>query len=364
MKILQATTAKGWSGGTEQCLLLAKHMNHMGYETHILTFKGCELDKRAENLGIKRVYFPNTKKLDLRETKKLAQILKHYDIINTHISRAHWFVWLASFLTKPKPIIIYTRRVLFNISHISAITKYNFNVDAIIGISPEICQKLRKNFFLKHKVHYIPSGIELDKFQPVLTNKMAITSIKKELKLPKDTIIITHVANFSEVKGQHVLLPAFKKLTETYPDKNLVLILVGRDTKSKTAYHLIKRYNLLNKVIPLGFRRDIPQILNDTNIFVFPSLNEGLGSSLLQAMAMKKIVVASYVGGIKTYLKHMENGIAVEPGSVESLYKGLIEAIRNINNSKLKENARTTAQEFDIRKITKKTLQLYKEFLK
>ena len=96
MRILQATTARGWSGGTEQCFLLAKYMNEFGYETDILTLKGCELDERAKKLGIKTVYFPNTKEFSLGEAKELAEILENYDVVNTHISKAHWSVWLAS----------------------------------------------------------------------------------------------------------------------------------------------------------------------------------------------------------------------------------------------------------------------------
>jgi glycosyltransferase involved in cell wall biosynthesis len=79
---------------------------------------------------------------------------------------------------------------------------------------------------------------------------------------------------------------------------------------------------------------------------------------------MRKIVVASYVGGIKSYLKHMENGIAVEPGSVDSLYQGLLRGLENLNNENMKENARRTAQGFDVKNVTEKTLQLYKELLK
>ncbi|MEO2068991.1 MAG: glycosyltransferase family 4 protein [Desulfurobacteriaceae bacterium] len=359
MKILQATTAIGWSGGTEQCFLLAKYMNQLGYKTDILTYKGCELHKRAKKEGINTVFFPTTNKLSISGARKLARIIENYDIVNTHISKAHWFVWLASFFARPKPKLVYTRRVLFNISPISSLTKYNINVDALIGISNEICKKLRKFPFLRKKVYYIPSGVELERFNPSST-----FSIKEKLGLPLNSLVITHVANFSKVKGQEILIRAFKKLLETIKDKEIFLLLVGRDTQGEEAKTLVKRYGLENRVFLLGFRRDIPQILKSTDLFVFPSINEGLGSSLLQAMAMEKIVVASYVGGIKTYLKHMENGIAVEPGSVESLHQGLLKGLENLNNEKMKENARKTAEEFDIKRITEKTLQLYEELLR
>jgi len=359
MKILQATTAIGWSGGTEQCFLLAKYMNREGLKTDILTYPECELDKKAKKENIKTVYFPNTKKFDLNEAKKLAKIIENYDVVNTHISKAHWFVWLASFFSKKRPKIIYTRRVPYKISFFSLLTKYNLQTDAIIGVSQQIVKNLKKIPLIRKKTYYIPSGIELERFSPSI-----FSSLRKELKLPKDSIIITNVGNFSEVKGHHILLPSFKKLLISKNIKKpIYLLLVGRDTNSPQAKKLIQKLGLQNNVISLGFRRDIPEILKATDIFVFPSLNEGIAGSLLQAMAMEKIVVASYVGGIKTYLKHMENGIAVEPGNVESLYNGILTAIKNINNKNLKENARKTALEFDIRKIVDKTLKVYEEVL-
>ena len=357
MRILQATTAVGWSGGTEQCFLLAKYMNEMGYETHILTFKGCELDRRAEKLGIERVYFPNTRKLSFFEAKRLARIIEAYDVVNTHISKAHWFIWMATFFTKKRPVIVYTRRVLYDVSPFSAFTKYFFNVDAVVGVSSDICEKLRKYPLLRRKVFYIPSGVELDRFYPGKEKEL-----RKELSIPEDVLVITNVANFSEVKGHHVLLPAFKRFLKV-TEKKAVLLLVGRDTRGEKSFSLIKRYNLEPYVIPLGFRRDVPRILRMTDIFVFPSINEGLGGALLQAMATGKIVVASYAGGIKSYLKHMENGIAVEPGSVDSLYVGLLTALKNLGNEKMKFSARKTAENFDIRNVTKKTLDLYRKLL-
>lgn len=359
MKILQATTARGWSGGTEQCLLLAKYMNKLGYETDVLTWRGCELDRRAEKLGIDRVYFPNRKKFSLKEAKELARILENYDVVNTHISKAHWFIWLASFFTKRRPKVVYTRRVPYSLSKVSLLTKYNFHTNTVVSVSPEIFKNLQKVPFIKQKLYFIPSGVEIDRF-----NSNVESHIREELKLTKEAIVITNVANFSEIKGQHILIPVFKKLVNKYKGRSIYLLLVGRDTQSEQALSMAKQYGVEKRVISLGFRRDLPQVLKASDLFVFPSLNEGIAGSLLQAMAMRKIVVASYIGGIKSYLKHMENGIAVKPGSVESLYQGLITGLENLNNEGMKQRARETAIRYDIRTVTEKTVKLYKELLR
>jgi len=118
--------------------------------------------------------------------------------------------------------------------------------------------------------------------------------------------------------------------------------------------------------MPLGFRKDIPEILGITDVFVFPSVEEGLGSSLLQAMAMERLVVASDAGGIKNYLIPDVNGIMVERGSVESLYRGLVKAVKILGTpeaERLKREAGKTAKKFDIKRVTEKTLELYREIL-
>jgi len=358
MKVLHATTAVGWSGGTEQCLLLAEWMRKMGHDAHILTVKGSELDHRAERAGIPRVYFPGSERMSLKKARQLANLIHRYDVVNTHISKAQWLVWLALRFVKRKPRVFYTRRVPYPISPLSALTKYNLGVDGVIGVTPEICERLKRYPFISKKVHFITSGIDLERFNPRVES-----NLRKELSIPRQTVVFANIGNFSKVKGHHILLPAFRRLLEA-ESENLLLILAGRDTTQKACLDLIKNLGLERHVLPLGFRRDIPEILKITDVFVFPSIKEGHAGSLVQAMAMEKIVVASHTGGIKCYLKHMENGIAVRPGSIESLYGGMLTALENLKNEKMRKKARETAEKFDIRRVAEETIKLYMEVMK
>jgi len=354
MKVLQATTARGWSGGTEQALLLAKYMCEMGHEAHVLAVPGTELEEKAKKAGLKVVHFPNTKRLSLKETRELARIISDYDAVNTHIPKAHWFVWLATLLLgKKRPKLIYTRRVHYKLSPLSKATKYRINTDGIIAVAPNVYNYLKSSFLLKGPIEYIPSGVELDRFNPSIES-----TIRKEVGIPDDALLFVNVANYSQVKGQHVLLPAFRKFLDKTGVK-AYLLLVGRDTQSKEAQKLIRSLGLEKRVIGLGYRRDVPQILKGSDVFVFPSLHEGIAGSVIQAMAMKKIVVSTPAGGIGSYLKDGVNGIEVKIGSVESMVEGMERALKELHNEKMKEEARKTAEEFDIRKIAQRTLRFY-----
>jgi glycosyltransferase involved in cell wall biosynthesis len=331
-------------------------MAEKGHEVAVLAYPETELERRARKAGLKVVRFPNTKKLSLKELKELGEIISRYDIVNTHISKAHWFVWGATFFTKKRPKLVYTRRVPYKLSLASRLTKYNLRTDGLIAVSPQIYEYLKKTPLLGKKVRYIPSGVELERFNPKVESR-----IREELGIPEGALLLVNVANYSQVKGQHVLLPAFKEIlrkgVEAY------LLLVGRDTDGEEARREIERLGLKGRVIGLGFRRDVPQILKAADLFVFPSLKEGIAGSLLQAMAMEKIVVASLVGGIRSYLKDGVNGIGVEAGSVESLVKGMERGIKELHNEKMKQAARKTAEEFDIKRVAEKTLQFYEELL-
>ena len=355
MKVLHATTSIGWSGGTEQCFLFAKYMREFGVETAVLTYPGTELEKRAVESGIRVFHFPLTGKLDLKGAKELSRIISQFTVVNTYISRAHWFIWLSCLFAKKRPVVVYTRGVNYPISPISAITKYNINTDMLIAVSPAVSNRLSKFPFLRKKIRLVPPGIELQRF-----SRDTAGYSKKDFGIDPNGKVLVNVANFSEVKGSFVLLKAFCELSKRF--ENLFLFLVGRDTEK--AIPLARKLGIEKKVFALGFRRDVPQILKACDVFVFPSLNEGFGSSLIQAMAMGMIVVATKVGGIPYYLKDGKNGILVEPNSVESLVCGIERALSNLENDKMKNSAVETAREFDIRKIAKKTLEIYEEAVK
>ncbi len=357
MKVLQVTTARGWSGGTEQCLLLSKYMRELGIKADILAVKGSELEKRAKKLGIKVLNFPNTKRFSLREIKELSSLLNEYEVVNTHISKAHWFVWSSLLFKRRRPLLVYTRRVPYPLSLISKLTKYNLKTDGLIAVSPQIYSELSKTPFLKKKVKYIPSGVELSRFYPGSN-----LPLRERLGISKEALVFVNVANFSQVKGHQVLLPAFKEFLKEFKG-SVYLLLVGRDTQSREATQEIRRLGLEDKVLQLGFRRDVPDILRASDVFLFPSLNEGIAGSLLQAMATGLIVVSSFVGGIKSYLKDGVNGIAVSPGSVKELLKGMRRAVENLNNEEMKRRALETARSFDIKEVVRKTLNFYEELL-
>ncbi|KKU14153.1 MAG: Glycosyl transferase group 1, partial [Candidatus Magasanikbacteria bacterium GW2011_GWC2_45_8] len=130
---------------------------------------------------------------------------------------------------------------------------------------------------------------------------------------------ITCVARLEPQKGHDTLLRALALLD----DMAWELVLAGDGSLKEYVIDLARVLNIRERVNYLGARRDIPAILQDTDIFVLPSLWEGLGIVILEAGASAVPVVASNVGGIPEMVVDQETGLLVPPGDVEALSHAL-----------------------------------------
>jgi glycosyltransferase involved in cell wall biosynthesis len=138
------------------------------------------------------------------------------------------------------------------------------------------------------------------------------------LGLPeKDAFVYGTVGRLAETKGQGVLLTAFARVHEKYPESWLILAGEGRLESELRA--LAAELNIHERVVFLGYRTDIPEVLKACDVFVLPSIAEGLPGALLEAMATGIPVIASRVGGVPEILNNPELGMMISPSSVGEL---------------------------------------------
>lgn len=149
---------------------------------------------------------------------------------------------------------------------------------------------LQKEGFLK----VIYNGIPSDFLQK--SNEKSRIAIREELKLPINSFIVGHTGRYNEAKNHQTIINVAKILCDKYD--NIYFVLVGKDTDLKLK-GVIEDYGLQNRVLLLGYRRDIPNILSSFDLFFFPSLTEGQPNSLLEAMILGLPIVASDIEPIK-----------------------------------------------------------------
>lgn len=170
----------------------------------------------------------------------------------------------------------------------------------------------------KQRLVVIPNGIDLSPMHHMLDSGTA----KERLGLSANDPIIGCIGRLEPQKGHHFLLEALSLLRKERGDSPH-LIIVGEGSQRHRICDIIASENLQDRVHLLGSRRDIPEILAAFDIFVLPSLWEGLPLALLEAMAAGVPVIASAVGGIGEVLNHGEYGIALPPGDVHALYSAI-----------------------------------------
>jgi glycosyltransferase involved in cell wall biosynthesis len=143
--------------------------------------------------------------------------------------------------------------------------------------------------------------------------------LTKELFIDQQHTHILYLGQLYAPKGVHYLLEAIGLIAKEFP--NIKLYIVGDPIldeymgyKEKLV-HIVQRYKLTNTVVFTGWRTDALEILSLMDILVHPSLKEGFGRAVLEAMALGKPVVASKVGGLREIIEDGENGFLVEPGN-------------------------------------------------
>lgn len=283
------------------------------------------------------------------------------DIIHTHLFYSNIYgriaAWLAgvpvvvSSLHNPDYTYEANSGIYFKIrKFLDRITGRRIN-DCFIAVSDAVKNDFLTNFGFDNIIT-LYNGIELGALEsnrPILDKKGEIT--------------ILNVGRLHPQKGQDVLIEAFNLLSNAYP--NLKLLIAGAGQREEYLKNLTAGYGLTNKVEFLGKHSEIKKILNLADIFVLPSLYEGFGIALIEAMAFGIPVVATSVGGVNEIIEDNKDGILVKPGNaleIAQAVKGLID--QPALARKLALNARAkVCEKFDIRFKVKQLEAVYQKLI-
>lgn len=209
-----------------------------------------------------------------------------------------------------------------------------------------------KDFYVKkldvpeERITVIPTGVDVNLFDSILPNPRLRASLGIK---PEDFVIIC-VANLHQNKGHRYLLEAFEALhsprNETLPSikpSNLKLLIVGDGIERKNLEQQIKGYQSKDDISFLGRRTDVPQLLKISDLFVLPTLFEGMSNAIMEAMVSGLPVITTDIPENRVLVRHRETGILVATHSAGEIANN----IREIINSKppLGENARNFIKE-------------------
>jgi glycosyltransferase involved in cell wall biosynthesis len=217
--------------------------------------------------------------------------------------------------------------------------------------------------------HYIRLGFDQTKlltiYNGIELNNFLRDSDPRHLKagmfgLHDDCVVITTVAVLREMKGIQNMLSAMPKLIDKIP--NLYYVIVGDGEYRENLENLSRTLGIVEQVIFLGYRTDIPAILAASDLFAYPSLQDALPTVLMEAMASDVPIVASNIGGVPEIIENDVSGLLVDPGNPSSLVEACFKLLCDHDLSERYTAAAydVVKNKFDICQQASSILALYK----
>jgi len=322
VNILHINDQVGWRGGEQQASYLIRGFAQLGHSCLIAGRPGSAFIERDHGVpGLVRIAAPCRGEWDIPTAITLSRAVRDHsvDILHAHSSHALTYAVLARKLAGRGKVVA-SRRVDFPPNaNIFSQWKYR-QPDRIVAISHCIARVLRDFGVAEDKLRTVHSGIDPMRFD-------VDPLPRAELGIPEDAPLAGNVAALVGHKDQATLLDAATHVLEAIPDFRLVI--AGEGPLRPQLEAQIARLNIGHAVTLLGNRSDVPRILRALDVFVMSSKEEGLGTSVLDAMACRIPVVATNAGGIPEAVIDGETGLLAPVGNAEKLGHAIVRVVRD-----------------------------------
>ena len=361
-KVLHVSTAKTWRGGEQQLIYLVEELRLKGIAQVVVCTKGSCVEEYCAHNNIPVFTSKKLLPIDPAFAYLIAKTAKKHSVnlIHSHDAHAHTFSVMASTFFGAKQHIIVSRRVDFPIRK-GILSKWKYNhksVKRILCVSDAIKNITAKGITNTKVLSTIYSGIDLKRFEGKSTENV----LRKEYNIPLDTPIIGNVAALAPHKDYFTFINVAKKASDKGFKGKFFIVGEGDLKEELKAYS--SKLSLTETIIFTGFRDDIPQVIPCFDIFLITSETEGLGTSILDALACKTPVVATRAGGIPEIIIHEKTGLSAPIKDAD----GLLDNICRLINDKslaatLVNNATEHLSNFTKQATANRTLEIYRELL-
>jgi len=355
MKILQIITRLDKGGSAESVLDICDYFNKENYEVVLIYGGTTKLNLNYKNYYIKQLQRKISLINDIIAFLKIYKIIikEKPDIVHTHSSKAGFLGRWAAFLYRNRhlPFKIYYLPKIVHTPHGHVFYGYFGKIKTFVFILLErltgkITDKLvaltegEKNESLNFKVGeqhqwvVIPSGVNYN-----LKLKVESLKLKRELNIPEDTLVVGTVARLEPIKGIKYFVESAKIILSFI--HNIYFLIVGDGSERKKLENKVKDYGIQQRVIFTGMREDVVDLMSIMDIYVQPSINEGMGKTIILAELLGKPVVATNVQGIPSVVIDNETGILVPPKNPQKLAEAIVKLIKDKElRVKMGENAK------------------------
>ncbi|HNV02369.1 MAG TPA: glycosyltransferase [Vicinamibacterales bacterium] len=317
---LHIDTARTWRGGQNQVLLTVLGLRARGHRAVLVARPGGELARRASE-GHDLVLIAPAHEMDFAAAFRLARVVRDLkpDVVHAHDPHAVSMAAMAisAMADRRRPPLVIARRVDFHLKR-NAFSRWKYQqVDAAICSSNAIRAMLVEDGVAADAAFTVYEGVQVDRIRA-----LPAADLCKELWLPPGSPTIGNVAALVPHKGQRYLIDAAPAVIRAVPDAHILIFGEGELRPALTRQ--IRHLGLEHRVQLAGFRPDVLSLLKGLDVFVMCSLTEGLGTSILDAMAASRPVVGTTAGGIPEAVEDGVTGILVPPHNAAALAAALL----------------------------------------
>jgi glycosyltransferase involved in cell wall biosynthesis len=314
------TAERGFSGGESQVFLLLERLRERGHRCVLVAPPGSRSIEEARRSGVSTRTLAVRGDLDLLAAARLRRMLRgeRPDVVHFHSMRAHVVGAPAARLAGVRGVVA-TRRMDYPIArHPLNRLAYGRCTDLVIAISEAVRAALLDFGLPPERVRVVRSGIDLARFDAAADPRAAAA----RAGLPAAGPLVLCAGSLRPRKDHATLLRAFAVAARALPSARL--LLAGEGPERSRLTELSRALDLDGRVLFLGERPDVPDLLAACDLFAASPRLEGLGVSVLEAMGAGRAVVATGVGGLRESVLPGETGLLVPPGDAEGFGAALV----------------------------------------
>jgi glycosyltransferase involved in cell wall biosynthesis len=358
MRPLVVDLGRDYRGGQHQALLLLRGLRARGHTPELITLRDSLLARRAQDAGVS-VHGVPPERRRLAATPAIHRLVRErrVDVVHANEPHALTSAWIAR-AHRSVPLVASRRIALALSTNSFSLARYRA-AGRIVAVSNFVRKSIAAGRLGEEFVEVIYDGVEI----PAVISHADRERARARFAISRENVCIGNIAAFVPEKGHVLLIRALANLRANYPQS--VLLLPGEGPE-KTKLHEIMRELRIEDVVRIpGFVSDIESVYAATDLFVFPSHEEPLGSALLSAMAHGLPVVAVARGGIPEVVEDGKNGLLVKELDPSALAAAIARVLSNPAEARrLGEAARETiASRFSADQMVDATLNLYERLI-
>jgi glycosyltransferase involved in cell wall biosynthesis/GT2 family glycosyltransferase len=361
-KVIQYTDSTGYGGAEKMLLTLLEGLDRRLWSPVLMHHESpgvAPLLEEARRLRVPtRALAATAGRRGLSVGRDLSKAIREEspDVFHAHLC---WTLRCSSGLAAAAmasvPAVVATQQLFSEIHGIRDVLRQRViaaGVDRYIAVSSNLARRLASTpLFPERKIRIIPNAVRAEIFALARTETRASRADRRP--------VVLTLARLDRQKGLPVLLEAASRIPEAR------FLIAGEGPERPALEAEIRRLDLGGRVTLLGHRDDAPRLLADCDLFVLPSLHEGLPVSVLEAMAAGRPVVATAIGGTNQAVVDGETGLLVAAGDAEALAMKIREVLADPDLAHRLGEAgrRRVAREFSAESMVRQVMNLYEELL-